>query len=210
MVFRKTVDEYEKWPVGEVSPYGEELYIDVENNVYFHTGTKYIKVGYDIPVLDDFVKLIPEIGIGLFLANIFLPQRRKGEESDFWAVVIGFIVGLLFLLWYHLIAWIGYKIVTLFAERLIRITEHRKWLRLCLPCTWFMDKPDKKLLSIGMGATMFPLYFILAIPTVIAMANGYFEGAGLGAFFIPVCFVLSGFDLWINIGINRRNGIDKY
>lgn len=38
MVFRKTANEYAKKNIGELQPYKEGTYIDLNNNVYYYDG----------------------------------------------------------------------------------------------------------------------------------------------------------------------------
>lgn len=210
MAFRKTQDEYVTSPVGIVREYGNGTFIDADDNVYEYDGVNYIKIGYDIPILDEYIRYIPAVGIGFIWTNIFFPREGKEEEGSFLAKLFAFLVFLYFLLFYNFMAWLGYKILTLFANRLLALTKERKWLRLFLPCTWFMVEPDKTQLSIGMGAVMFPLYLILMIPFVTLSANGDLEGVGLIALAPPACFIVSLFQFWGNFLINRRNKIHKY
>ncbi|HFI0648246.1 TPA: hypothetical protein ACGO32_001898 [Streptococcus suis] len=79
MVFRKTANEYVKKNIGELQPYKEGTYIDSNNNVYYHDGLEYVKIGYDNPNLDTWVSLVPQIGVGVILANLFAPKSRKEE-----------------------------------------------------------------------------------------------------------------------------------
>ncbi|MGV3312143.1 hypothetical protein ACEE16_09535 [Streptococcus suis] len=76
MVFRKTANEYVKSPVGVISDYSglADTVIDSQGNVYQMDGLNYIKIGYDIPALDAYVKYIPKIGFGVAVANAFAPK----------------------------------------------------------------------------------------------------------------------------------------
>lgn len=204
MAFRKTVDEYATQPVGAVSSYKQGTYIDSENNVYYHDGVQYIKIGYDTPILDDYIKYFPKVGLGLLFMNIFLPKGR-----DFWTRLAGIVFALFVLLWYDIIAWVNYQLVTLFAKPLLQATEKYKWLRLFLPFTWFVDQVNKDQVTIAGGATMMIPYILLSIPVQALASYDAPELAPLGAILI-LCALLSAFYMFLNVRINKRNFVDKF
>ncbi|WP_162011103.1 hypothetical protein [Streptococcus sp. S784/96/1] len=208
MTFRKTADEYIKQPVGTLSPYKEGTYIDSENNVYIQEGLQYIKIGYDVPLLDTYVQHIPMVSVGVLLANAFAPKRRAGESRGLVEVIIGFLLALYFLLWYNLLAWVGYRILSLFPTSLISLTEKKKWIRLFLPFTWFVDFPNKNQVAVAAGSIMLIPYALFAIP-LMALAS-YDAPELMPVAIIVILFaLLSGFYLFVNVRINKKNLVDK-
>ncbi|HEM5120265.1 TPA: hypothetical protein U1629_001180 [Streptococcus suis] len=209
MVFRKTANEYVKKNVGELQPYKEGTYIDLNNNVYHYDGLEYIKIGYDNPNLDTWVSLVPQIGVGVILANLFAPKSRKEDSFDIWTWLIGILLALIFLWWYRVFAFAGYKLLTLFIRPILESTEKAKWLRLFLPFLWFVEDPDKDLVDVAAGSTMLLPYIVLSIP-VLALANYDVPELKPVGIVLILCTLLSAFYMFINVRINRDNCVDKF
>ena len=207
MVFRKTANEYVKSPVGVISDYSglEGTVIDSQGNVYQMDGLNYIKIGYDIPALDTYVKYIPKIGFGVAVANAFAPKWGKREDRGWLEIIIGFIIALYVLLAFEIFSWIGYQILTQFAKPILNYTEDKLYLRRFLPCVWFMENPDKNQMSIARGAVMFLPYLLLFIIWCNLLSACVLEGVGAIALIVPIFTIISAVATFVNYKINKSN-----
>ncbi|MCK3935408.1 hypothetical protein HCC45_03495 [Streptococcus suis] len=67
------------------------------------------------------------------MANLFAPKSRKEDSFDIWIWLIGVLLAFVFLWWYRLLAFVGYKLLTLFIRPILETTEKMASFILTIP-----------------------------------------------------------------------------
>ncbi|GKQ43166.1 hypothetical protein RD055328_10890 [Companilactobacillus sp. RD055328] len=131
-------------PIGSINNYENGLFIDSQNNILEQRGTEYIKVGYRDETISAFVKMIPSIGIGVVLLNLFSPKGAKTNNTMVNIVlwVIGFFIAI-FLAVEVILGWICEKIIFIKKDLVIQMLNNQKWTRLFAPTSWYRNNGGK-------------------------------------------------------------------